>query len=113
VALASSRDLSRDLRVLARGVAASVGRDLGAVDGHDADLGQTGPGAQAEHHAKPPGQRPLVALDEPRDRRVIGLGVHGDDPEGDVVFGGTLDRPGRPRPAAIGVYKSATIIDGS
>jgi hypothetical protein len=44
-----------------------------------------------------------MALNEPSDRRVIGLRVRGDHPVGDVLLAGPLDRPRRPRPTAIGV----------
>jgi hypothetical protein len=71
--------------VVARGVAAGVGLHPGAIDRDDPDLGQPGPRAQAEHRAEQPGQRPLVTLDEPGDRRVIGLGVRGDHAVGDAL----------------------------
>ena len=79
-------DLARELLVVAVGVATGVRRNLGPVDRDDADLGQALLGAQRQDLAEQPGDRVLVALDEPRDRRVIGPLLRGQHPEGDVLL---------------------------
>ena len=68
---------------------------------------QAGPRAQPEHRAEHARQRVLVALDEARDRRVIGLALRRDHPVGDVLDARPLDRPRGPRPARVRVQESA------
>ena len=68
---------------------------LGAVDGDHPDAHQAGLGAEREHLAEQPGQRRLVALAEPRDRRVIRALVGADHPRGDVLDAAALDAPRR------------------
>ena len=58
--------------------------DLGAVDGDHADFREPAARAQREHLAEQPGDRLLVALDEPRQRRVIRALLGRQHPEGDV-----------------------------
>ena len=64
------------------------------------DADQPGLRAQPEHLAEHAGQRVLVALDEPRDRRVIGLLLRRDHAVRDVLDARPLDRPRRPLPRA-------------
>jgi hypothetical protein len=59
--------------------------------------------AQREHVTKQASQRVFVTLDEPRDRRVIGLLLRGEDAVGDVFLARPLDRARRPRPTRVGV----------
>jgi hypothetical protein len=78
-------DLLRDLLIGHGPVAVGVGRDLRPVDRDHPDRGQSGVSAKSEDLSEQSGQRPFVAFDEARDRRVIGLLVGGDhaleDPE--------------------------------
>src|SRR5215208_8024429 len=60
-------DLPCDPLAIKRRVAAGVGVDLGAVDRDDCTTDQASRRAQPEHRAEHVRQRPLVALDEPRD----------------------------------------------
>jgi site-specific DNA recombinase len=66
---------------------------LRAVDRDHADRGQAGVRAERQDLAEQIAQRPLVALDEPRDRGVIGPLVSGDHAARDVFDTGALDRP--------------------
>ena len=59
--------------------------------------------AQRQHLAEQAGDRVLVTLDEPRDRRVIGPLLRRQDAERDILFARPLDLPRRPRPARAGV----------
>ena len=88
-------DLARDLLVAARRALRRVGVHLRAVDGDHPDADQPGLGAQREHLAEQPGQRALVALAEPRDRRVIRRLVGADHPRRDVLDAAPLDPPRR------------------
>ena len=88
-------DRAGDLLVAQRAVTVGVGRDLGAVDRDHSDRRQAGVGAQREDLAEQAAEGALVTLDEPRDRRVIGLLLRGDDAAGDVLDAGALDRPRR------------------
>jgi len=96
-------DLARQLLVIDVRVATGVGVDLGAVDRDDPDLGQPGPRAEDQDLAEQPGHRRLVALDEPRDRRVIRPLLRGDDAEGDVLDARPLDDSRGSNPARVGV----------
>jgi crossover junction endodeoxyribonuclease RuvC len=71
------------------------------VDRDHADLHHPGLPAEAKHAAKQARDRRLVALAEPRDRRVIGRLVAGDYAVGDVLDTVTLDQPRGPLPARI------------
>jgi hypothetical protein len=64
---------------------------LGAVDCDDADLGEPTARAEREHFAEQVGDRVLVALEEPRERRVIRALLGGQHPKGDVFLAGALD----------------------
>jgi len=77
--------------------------DLGAVDRDDSDLGQAGPSAEQQHLTEQPGQRGLVTLDEPRDRRVIRALLGRHDAKGDVLDAGALDDPRGTDAARVGV----------
>jgi hypothetical protein len=66
-------------------------------------FGQPRARAEQQHLAEQPGQRRLVALDEPRDRRVIRTLLRGDDAEGDVLDARALDDPRGTNPARVGV----------
>src|SRR5919108_277403 len=92
------QNLARDLVELAVDLGAGVTRDPGAIDRHHPRLHQPGPIAQLEHLAEQLGQRPLMAADEARDRRVIGNQIAGDHPVGHVLATVTLDRARRPLP---------------
>ena len=70
--------------------------DLGAVDGEHRDADQTGIRAQRQDLAEEAGQRVLMALTEPRDRRVVRDLVRGEDAKRDVFLAAALDRPRRP-----------------
>ena len=56
-----------------------------------------------EHLAEQAGDRLLVALDEPRDRRVIRPLLGRQHPKRDVLLAGALDHPRGPDPARVGV----------
>ena len=77
--------------------------DLRAVDGNHRDVDEATLDAEAQDLAKHARQRVLVALTEPRDRRVIRDLMGGDDAKGNVFLAGPLDRPRRPSPARVGV----------
>ncbi len=90
-----------------------IGMDLGAVHGEHLRAHQTGIRAQRQDLAKKPGQRLLVALTEPRDRRVVRDLVRGEDAKRDVFLAGALDRSRRPNSTRVGVKQSATMTAGS
>ena len=96
-------DLARELLVVDVRVAARVARQLRPVDGDHPDARQTLLRAQRQHLAEQAGDRVLVALDEPRDRRVIGPLLRRHHAERDVLLARPLDLPRRPRPARVGV----------
>jgi len=96
-------DLARELLVVAVLVARRVRRDLRPVDRDHTDLGQAAAGAKRQDLAEQTGNRVLVALDEPRDRRVIGLLLRRQHPKRDVLVTGPLDHPRRPDAARVGI----------
>ena len=71
--------------------AAGIGRDLAAIHGDDVQPDQASLRAQAEDRAEHAPQGVLMALDETRDRRVIGLLLGGDHAVGDVLDALALD----------------------
>jgi hypothetical protein len=77
--------------------------DLRAVDRDHVGLDQTGIRTQRKHLAEEAGQRVLVALTEPRDRRVVRDLVRGNDADRDVFLARALDRPRRPHAARVRV----------
>jgi hypothetical protein len=77
--------------------------NLRAVDRDDADANHARFGAQLEHAAEQLGQRVLVALDKPRDRRVIRRAIRRDHPKRHIVLAGALDRTRRPRPPRVAI----------
>ena len=94
-------DLARELLVIDVRVAARVARQLRPVDRDHADRRQALLRAQRQHLAEQAGDRVLVALDEPRDRRVIGPLLRRQHPERDVLLARPLDQPRRPHPARV------------
>ena len=96
-------DLARDPLVVAVGVLGRVGVHLGAVDRDHLDVHQPGLGAQLQHLAEQLAQRPLVALAEARDRRVIRRLVGRDHAHRDVLMAAPLDPPRRPLADRVGV----------
>ena len=77
--------------------------DLGAVDGDHPRVDQTGIRTQRQNLAEEAGERILMTLAEPRDRRVVGNLVSGDNAEGHVFLARPLDRARRPDPARVRV----------
>ena len=96
-------DLARELLVVEVLVARRVRLHLRAVDGDHADLGEPAARAQRQHLAEQAGDRVLVALEEPRQRRVIRALLGRQHPERDVLLAGALDHPRGPDPARVGV----------
>jgi transposase len=80
-----------------------IRRKLRPVGSNHPDARQPLLRAQRKHLAEETGNRVLVTLDEPRDRRVIRSLLRRQHPERDVLLTATLDLPRRPRPARIGV----------
>lgn len=66
---------------------------LCAVDREYRNAGQPRLRAEPEHLAEQVGDRALVALAKPRDRRVIRLPVGRDEPHRDVLKAAALDHP--------------------
>jgi hypothetical protein len=66
-------------------------------------LAQPAARAQDEHLAKQAGDRLLMALEEPRQRRVVRALLGRQHPESDVLLAGALDHPRGPDPARVGV----------
>jgi hypothetical protein len=96
------QDPTRDLVELNVRLRARVARQPRAVDRHHPRPDQPRSVTQPQHPSEQVSQRPLVPLDEPRDRRAIGDQVAGDHPLGHVPTTATLDRaraalPGRIR----------------
>jgi hypothetical protein len=96
-------DLARELLVIDVRVAARVARQLRPVDRDHPDARQPLPRAQRQHLAEQTGDRVLVALDEPRDRRVIGPLLRRQHAERHILFARPLDLPRRARPARVRV----------
>jgi hypothetical protein len=86
-------DLARELLVVEVLVARRIRLHLRAVDGDHGDLGQPAARAQCQHLAEQAGDRVLVALQEPSDRRVIRALLGRQHPERDVLLAGALDDP--------------------
>lgn len=107
------KDLARDLLVIAVGVAARVRRNLRSIDRHQPGADQPRLRAERQDLAEQAGKRVLVALDEARQRRVIGLPVSRKHPKSDVLLAGPLDRARGAHAARIRVEHNATIIAGS
>ena len=105
--------LACDLLVVTGRALRRVGVDLRAVDGNHRDVDEAALDAEAQDLAEHARQRILVALTEPRDRRVIRDLMGGDDAKGNVFLAGPLDRPRRPSPARVGVEQQRAINDGS
>jgi hypothetical protein len=84
-------------------VARRIRLHLRAVDGDHADLGEPAARAECQHLAEQAGDRVRVALDEPRQRRVIRALLGRQHPERDVLLTSALDHPRGPDPARVGV----------
>jgi hypothetical protein len=67
------------------------------------DPRQGGARAQQQDLTEQPGQRGLVALDEPRDRRVIRTLLRSDHAKRNVLHARALDDPRRGDPARVGI----------
>jgi hypothetical protein len=80
-----SEDLACDLLVVERLILVRARGQLRPVNGDHPDLHEPRLGADREHVAEDAGERVLVTLNEPRDRRVIRSLVHSDHAEGDVL----------------------------
>jgi hypothetical protein len=89
------QDLKRDLLKLEVDIGVGVARDPGAIDRHHPGLHQASLMTELQHISEQPGERPLVAADEPRDRHMIRNQVAGDHPKRDVLATMTLDPPRR------------------
>jgi hypothetical protein len=96
-------EAARELLVIDVGVAARAGRQLGPLDRQHRNAGQAAARAQRQHLTEQAGQRVLVALNEPRDRGVIGPLLRRQHPERHVLLAGPLDHPRGPDPARVGV----------
>jgi hypothetical protein len=96
-------DLARELLVVEILVARRVGLHLRAVNGDHADLDQPAARAQREHLAEQPGDRLLMALHEPRQRRVVRALLGRQHAERDVFLTRALDHARGPDPARVGV----------
>ena len=96
-------DLARDLLVITRGLRRRIGRELGAIDGDHADANQTRVGAQLKNLAEQPGQRRLVTLTKPRDRRVIRRLICTDHTDGNVFDAAALQAPRRALPDRVAI----------
>ena len=105
-------DLARDLLVIEVLVATRVRVQLGPVDRDNPDLGQ--PASRTPTNlTEQTRDRVLVALDEPRDRRVIGPLLRRDNPERDILITArSIIREDR-IPRAYAYSNRPTIIAGS
>jgi hypothetical protein len=100
-------DLRLEVGVGAVGRGRGVGFDLGAVQGDQSQTYHPGRGAQLQRLDQQPGQGLLVADPEARDGHMIGRGVAGQDPEGDVLGQAAFDLAGGADPGAVGVQQHA------
>ena len=96
-------DLARELPVIEVLIARRVGMDLRAVHRDHPDLDQSAARAQRQHLAEQARDRVLVALQEPRHRRVIRPLLRGHHPERDVFLARSLNHPRGPDPARVRV----------
>ena len=94
------KDLARDPLVIAGRTLRRVRVHLRPVDRDHPDPDQARLGAQPKHLAEQVSQRDLVALAEPRDRRVIGHLVGADHARCHILDAAPLDPPRRPLPTA-------------
>jgi hypothetical protein len=89
------------------GLVGGVAGQLGAVQGHGADLDHAGGGAQFQRLHEEAGQGLLVADAEARDGRVVGGLVGGKDPKGDVFLAAPFELAGGAHPKAVAVQQHA------
>src|SRR5829696_7869570 len=98
-------DLARELLVIDIGVATRIASQLGPVDRDHPNARQPLLRAQRQHLAEEAGDRVLMALEEPRDRRVIRSLLRRQHAERNVLLARPLDLPRRPRPARVRVQQ--------
>jgi hypothetical protein len=96
-------NLARELLVVEVLVARRVRVELGAVDRDDTDLGESAARAEREHLAEQAGDRLLVTLNKPCERRMVRPLLGRQHPEGDVFLAGALDHTRGPDPARVRV----------
>jgi hypothetical protein len=106
-------DLRLQMGMGAIGRRGGVGLDLGAIQGDQPQADQAGRRAQPQRGHQQPGQGLLVADPEPRDGHMIGGGVVGQHPKGDVLGQAPLDLAGGTDPGAIGIQQHPSSIRGS
>ena len=95
--------LGLQVRIRAVALTAGVGVQLGPVERDHPDPHQTSLGAQPEHLGEQSRERLLVLLAETADRRVVGVLVRGQHPEGDVLPAAPFDLAARALALAVGV----------
>jgi hypothetical protein len=78
-------------------------RDLRAIDRNHSDRDQPRLRAELEHAPEQTRDRVLGTDAEPRDRRVVGRLVRGQNSERDILATAPLDPARRPHPDRIGV----------
>ena len=100
-------DLPRDLPKVAIGTAAGVPRQPRPVDHDHPRPDQPRLIAEPEHLPEQLGQRRLVTLDKPRDRRVIRHLEHRDHPTRHILTARPLDRPRRPHPTRVAIQQQS------
>jgi hypothetical protein len=98
-------DRASKLLIAHRSVAVGVGVHLRAVDSDHPHSRQTSVRAQAQDLAEHVGQRALVALDEPRERRVVRALLGRQHAKCHVFLAGALDHPRGPDPTRIRVQQ--------
>jgi hypothetical protein len=86
-------DLPRELLEVEVLVARRVGLHLRAVNGDHPNLGQPAARAERQHLAEQAGDRLLMTLNEPSQRRVIRPLLSRQYAKRDVLFAGALDHP--------------------
>jgi hypothetical protein len=96
-------DLRLKMGVGAVGRSGSVGLDLGAIQGNQAQADHPGRRAQLQRLDQQPGQGLFVADPEASDGHVIGCLVAAEDAEGDVFVAAPLDLAGGADPGAVGI----------
>jgi hypothetical protein len=89
------------------GLVGGVAGHLGAVQGDHVQADQPHCRTEFERGDQEPGQRVLVADPEPGDGHVIGIGVAGQDAEGDVFVAAAFDLAGGTDAGAVGVQQHA------
>jgi hypothetical protein len=90
-------------------VFAGVGEDFGAIDGDGdvADLEDFGAGGELENLVKGVGEEVFIFAAELADRVVIGVGVAGEETDGDVFVGEFFDASAGENACRVGVDQQA------